>query len=303
MKDGREPSGLTQKLMAMTPDDLARMTAATNRPVNPMDALLPAPQANPKPEFSIIICSPPKNDEKFNKTRDIYQQTLAGERFEIIRIDDARSLAEGYNRGVHQARGTTIVFSHDDAAPVRPFAARLRSHLRSVDIVGGAGSDRLDGPAWFTAGPPHVFGQVLNQMPPVNGQPPFNLSVYGVPSALVENMQVLDGFWMATTLEVAQDYRFDAVLCDGFHLYDIDWSYRAYCRGLNVGVACDLSLMHASSGGYGDPKWRPAADKWMQVYGAGLPAHQPRGFQFGACVSGDPNELLSVMDGMVERTR
>lgn len=301
MKDGKELSG-TQKLKSMTVEDLAAMTAkAQQAPSDPL-GVMPAISPNPKPEFSVIICSPPKNEEKFLKTAGIYQQTLAGEHFEIIRINDARSLAEGYNRGVAQARGGIVVFSHDDAAPVRPFAARLRSHLRLVDIVGGAGSDRLDGPAWFTAGPPHVFGQVLNQLPPAPNQPPFLLTIYGVPSALVERVQAIDGFWMACKRDIALTHRFDEELCDGFHLYDIDWSYGAYQLGLNVGVATDLSLMHASSGGYADPKWKPAANRWMEAREE-LPSHKARGFQFTAVHGCDPNDLLSVMDGMVERTR
>lgn len=302
---GSESLGKTQQLKRMTPEELAALTAKAQHPApaSPLAGLIPAVSPNPTPEFSIITCSPPQNEHKFKQMSAIYAQALAGEAYEIIRISDAKGIAEGYNRGVAQARGGIIVFSHDDAAPLRPLATRLRTHLRTVDIVGGAGSDRLDGPAWFTGGPPHVFGQVLNQVPAGPNQPPLLLSIYGVPSALVEKVQAIDGFWMATTLAAARGLPFDEETCDGFHCYDIDWSFRAYLAGLNVGVACDLSLMHASSGGYGDPKWKPAADKFLAKFKGQIADHKPLGFQFAAVHGADINMMLSVMEDLVERTR
>jgi len=37
-----------------------------------------------------------------------------------VRIPDARSLAEGYNRGLRRARGDLLLFSHDDVRIVTP---------------------------------------------------------------------------------------------------------------------------------------------------------------------------------------
>lgn len=253
---------------------------------------------NRTPEFSVIICS--VNDDKFNNVSQCYQIALAGEDYEIVRISDATGLAEGYNRGAAQARGKILIFSHDDAAPMRPVGARIRAHLRSVDIVAGAGADRLDGPAWFTAGPPHVFGQVLNRVPNTNQM---MLTVYGVPKALVPNICVFDGFWFACKRSVLAKLKFDETVCPGFHMYDVDFSFRAYRLDIPIGVACDLSLCHASSGGYGDPKWKPLADRWMELYAPHLEQHKPRTWQFAGVNGTDPNDLMDVMDQFVERTR
>lgn len=277
---------------------------ATPQPVNPLAPLL-APQKPATPEFSIIICSPPKNDAKFAQVENVYKQVLAGEDYEIIRIPDAASMAQGYARGAEMARGRVLVFSHDDAAPVRPFGARLRAHLRRVDIVAGAGTDRLDGPAWFTAGPPHLFGQVLNNVPAPAGSPPFLLSVYGVPKRLVTGIQAFDGFWFAVNRDRIPyvGEMFDPEMCDGFHMYDVDFSYRAHRAGIHVGVATDLCLMHASTGGYADPKWKPAADKWWAKYGASVAYHKPDiGFQMAAVTGFDVNKMVAIMDRFVAAT-
>lgn len=286
-------------------------------PPNPLAGVIPTPPTVRRPEISIITCS--VDDGKFNSMSAAYRIAMQGEQYEIIRISDAKGLAEGYLRGLQQSVGDIVIFSHDDAAPLRPIGAKLRRHLRVVDIVGGAGSNRLDGPAWFTAGPPHVAGQVLNQMfqpiPNADGTPQvpdaegklkcqivYNLTVYGVPRRLVRNTQVMDGFWMAARRDVLKPGKawFDQETCDGFHMYDVDFSFGAYRNGLRLGIATDLSLCHASTGGYGDPKWKPAADKWMSKYGEFLAQHQPLNWQFAAVSSGDQAAMLAKMDEILE---
>lgn len=271
-----------------------------------MAGIIPKPATVAKPEFSVIVCS--VNDEKFQSVRAAYTYALAGEAYEIIRIADAKGLAEGYIRGLSSAAGKYIIFSHDDAAPLRPIGAKLRRHLARVDIVGGAGSDRLDGPAWFTAGPPHVAGQVLNQVwiagPDGKPTPSFLLSVYGIPSRLVENIQAIDGFWMAANRSILHPDRawFDTECCPGFHGYDVDFSFSAYKRGVRIGVACDLSLCHASTGGYGDPNWKPHADKLVAKHGASWSQHRDLEWQFASIRGSNQQLMLSLMDDFAEKT-
>jgi hypothetical protein len=297
---------------------VAPIPAPPPQPASPWAALIPPVPSIRKPEFSIVMCSPPQNEEKFKSVEMAYRIAMQGEDYELIRISDARSMAEGYLRGIEQSSGSILIFSHDDAAPVRPIGAKLRRHLRHVDIVGGAGSDRLDGPAWFTAGPPHVAGQVLNQMgrakldsngQPMHtpdgqiiGEPYYLLSVYGVPSRLVKNIQVLDGFWIACNREVLHPSLawFDPITCDNFHGYDIDFSFGAYLRGVRIGVATDLSLLHASSGGYSDPKWKPTAEKLKAKYADQWSQHKALEWGFTSVQGADQGLVLATMDRFVE---
>ena len=284
---------------------LDKQAAKQRTPQEVMGDLIPKPPSVVLPEFSVIVCS--VNDEKFHAVRAAYTNALAGEAYELIRISDAKGIAEGYIRGFNQAVGRYIIFSHDDAAPLRPIGAKLRRHLNRVDIVGGAGSDRLDGPAWFTAGPPHVAGQVLNQVwiagPDGRPTPSFLLSVYGVPSRLVENIQVIDGFWMACNRRVLHPDLawFDVDTCPGFHGYDVDFSFTAYKRGVRIGVACDLSLCHASTGGYGDPNWKSHADKLVAKHGASWSQHRNTNFQFASVQGADQQMMLMLMDDFCEK--
>lgn len=210
--------------------------------------------------ISVITCSVDQN--KFNGMFTVYHEYM-GEPMEVIRISDAKSLSEGYNRGIKLAKGDVLIFSHDDAGTIQHnLGPKLRDHFNHVDIVGGAGSQRLDGAVWFTAGIPYVHGQVLNfQKTGVS-----HLAIFGTKAPLVADIQALDGFFMATTKAVAEANPFDERF-DGFHLYDVDWSFSAYQKGLKIGVANDLFLTHASGGGYNDPPFLKQMYKFIHKWG------------------------------------
>jgi GT2 family glycosyltransferase len=52
--------------------------------------------------------------------------------------------------------------------------------------------------------------------------------------------------------------RFDDVTFDGFHLYDIDFSYRVKRAGFRLAVPLDLTIIHQSTGSYGQDWYRYA---------------------------------------------
>ena len=113
---------------------------------------------------------------------------LAGEEpHEVVRVADARSLAEGYGRGIAQSRGDVLVLSHDDVEVISDdLPGRLRRHLGAFDLVGVAGTTRLAGPSWLSAGPPYIYGQIVHPVPPRLGAPPeFSVDVYGAPAPVV----------------------------------------------------------------------------------------------------------------------
>ena len=114
--------------------------------------------------ISIVICS--NNDDRFAAVSRNLEQLLRGEPHEIIRIPDARSMGEGYVRGVGRSRGESFIFCHDDIQILSPdFAVRLREHLEQFDLVGVAGTDCLFRGKWVAAGRPHIFGQVTHPHP------------------------------------------------------------------------------------------------------------------------------------------
>src|SRR5882724_172154 len=109
--------------------------------------------------ISVIICS--IHNDRFAAVAKNYSDLLKHEPHEIIRISDARSLCEGYNRGIAASRGDILIFSHDDIEILTAdFASRLKEHLANFDLIGVAGTSRLLRGGWQDAGPPYIFGQV-----------------------------------------------------------------------------------------------------------------------------------------------
>jgi GT2 family glycosyltransferase len=195
------------------------------------------------PELSIVICS--RDDARFAAVTAQLDPAFAGVRHEVIRISDARSMCEGCNRGLARCRGEAVLFMHDDVEFLSPDAgARLLAHLAAVDMVGVAGTSRVVAGAWYRAGQPHIWGQIV--APYAATEEPL-LHVYGLAEGkIATGIQALDGVFIAARRKVAERIAFDAALFTGFHVYDMDFSFRAALAGFRLGVAHDILLHHAS---------------------------------------------------------
>jgi hypothetical protein len=227
--------------------------------------------------ISVIICS--ITPAKFNRVCANYATLLKDLPHEIVGIHDARSLAEGYNRGAKRAKGEILIFSHDDIEIVCPdFAPKLIDRLDRFDLLGVAGTDRVCGGAWTDADWPHVFGQVGW---PVGGKR-ILATAFLIRGISATPMQGLDGVFLATRPAVVHKIPFDESTFDGWHLYDLDFSYRVARAGFRLGVCNDLLIVHESPGGNYGEAWFQYARKFMQKHfaSAGEPA---RANSFAPC--------------------
>ena len=209
-----------------------------------------------RPPLSIVVCS---NDApRYAAMATSYERALAGWPHEIVCIDDADSLAEGYNRGADAATGEVLAFSHDDVEILASdFGHRLARRLAECDVLGVAGATRATGPAWPFAGWPHLHGSVI--YPEGTG---YRVSVYSRTAPLARGIRVMDGVFLAMRREVALSIRWDEETCDGFHGYDVDFTLRAAQAGYRLAAATDLGVVHQSYGSF-DDRWESTARKLM----------------------------------------
>ena len=222
--------------------------------------------------ISVVICS--IRPERFERVHAGYAERLAGVEHEIIGVHDARSLCEGYNRGMRRARGDVLVFSHDDLELACPdFAARLLRHLDQFDVVGVAGATRAVAGSWLQAGWPHIHGQV--GMP---GSAPGRVSVtaYQLQGSATPGAQALDGVLVAASREAAQRTGWDEATFDGWHFYDADFVYSAWRSGVRTAIAHDLLVVHDSHGSFGED-WMRYREKFRRKHHATLPQETPAG--------------------------
>jgi len=214
------------------------------------DAPPPEPElTEPLPFFSIVICS--IDAAKYERVTAMYRALLADVPHELIGIHDARSLCEGYNRGIRCSKGDVIVFSHDDVEILEPaFAQRLARHMAAHDLVGVCGTAMLTDGHWHTAGWPHLRGLVAHHYPDTER---YRVMVMDGGTDASVDVQGLDGLFFAARRSLAERLPFDEETFDGFHLYDLDYSFSAFLEGFDVAVCRDIPIIHytyAQSAGY-----------------------------------------------------
>jgi predicted O-linked N-acetylglucosamine transferase (SPINDLY family) len=252
----------------------------------------PPPALSSRPRVSVVICSIDRR--KFERATASYRERFAGRSLEIVGVHDARSLAEGYNRAAAGAGGDVLVFSHDDIELETPdFAARMLAHLDRFDGIGIAGASKVVGPEWGQAGQRHVHGHVLHA-PPADRRGVL-LMAAGFQAPVREGIRVLDGVFLAVRRHVWEAHRFDADTYDGFHLYDLDFTWRASGAGARLAVPLDLLILHHSTGRY-DAAWRRYARRF--VARAGLDPLAPPisgGLQARLDTSTQVDELRAAM--------
>ena len=254
----RLSGGSDHEAMQNLVSTLARAVEEGAEPFEPAAASPPPGRA----AVSIVVCS--VRPALLEEMRRGYRAALGDREHEFIEIGDARSLCEGYNRGLARARHPIVVFSHDDVELLspRPFDA-IEHALASHDIVGMAGAARASGPAVMWAGHPHLRGFVA--MPGHDRPGGVQATVYGLECGIVGGMQVLDGFLFAARREAALAVGFDGETFDGFHFYDMDFTYRAHTAGMKLAVTTEVCALHRSLGNFGE-EWRRYSQRFAQKF-------------------------------------
>ncbi len=216
--------------------------------------------------FSVVICS--IDPAKYARVTALYGELFASSAHEIIGIHDARSLAEGYTRGFGRSHGDIVVFSHDDIDIVSTdLPGALTRALQALDVAGIAGTSKLQNAFWPSAGHPWLHGWMSV---PNGGGPGYLVHIYGVDGAIAAGLQALDGMFLAVRRSVLDEVTFDATTFDGFHGYDVDFTFAAALAGFRVGVTTEIALIHASSGTY-PPAWDVYRDRFATKYRDRLP--------------------------------
>ncbi len=222
------------------------------------------------PACSVVICS--IDPAKYARVTATYRRLLAAVDHEIIGIHDARSLAEAYNRAARQARGELVVFSHDDVdIASADLPAALARAAGQLDVIGIVGTSKLVGAFWPAAGHPWLHGWMST---PNGAGPGFYVHVYGVDAAITPGLDAIDGMFFAVRRSVLAQVAFDEEAFDGFHAYDVDFSYAARRAGFRVGTTAEIAVIHASDGRYG-AEWARYGERFAAKYRGVLPAPAP----------------------------
>jgi hypothetical protein len=205
---------------------------------------------------SVVICS--HRPALLARAQASLAHAFATAAWELLLVDDARSLCEGFNRGLARSRGDIVLFCHDDIEVAGvDLAQRLHAALAVDDVVGVAGTTRMAGANWAWSGAPFAHGWVAHVR---DGRT--LAGAYALDGPRVGAIESLDGVFIATRREFALQIGFDAETYDGFQLYDADFCWRARRAGLRLAVRTDLPLVHASGGRF-DHEWVRYARRFL----------------------------------------
>lgn len=215
--------------------------------------------------ISVIICS--ITPAKFAAANAMFHRVLRGTDYEIIGIHDARSMSEGYNRGLRQSRGDILIFCHDDIAILNEDLPRiLGKRLAEFDVIGVAGTLRLDALGWWRGERQFLRGVVAHGKTTEDG---ILCDVYGVDGPVAAGIQVMDGLFLAARRAVVEAVQFDEENFRGFHFYDMDFTYSAYLAGYRLAVCSEIVIIHESAGNL--KGWHPWKQRFLEKFRGRLP--------------------------------
>ena len=176
-------------------------------------------------------------------------RAMGGGRFEIVGIHDAKSMCDGYRRGLAASRGDPVVFCHDDIELLMTdLPARLARHFERFDLIAPVGTRKLISMNWASSGSRNLVGAMCGQ----NAAGQFGIGYFGGSERQNDGIVAFEGVLIAARRRVAESIGWDAETFDDWHGYDTDFSFRAHLAGFRLGVVLDLAIIHRSEGTFGD---------------------------------------------------
>ena len=229
--------------------------------------------------ISVVICSINKKLAEQVKSNIDITIGIPWEPIIIENVNPSRPLTEVYNDGTARASFPLICFVHEDVSFVTQNWGRIVATQFDIDpgvgMIGVAGSGykskTLSG--WMTSIPEFDRCNVLHV--DKNGASR-RLHYDQPPQRLFKEVVTLDGVFLCTRKSVATTNPFDQELLRGFHLYDLDISFRI-SRSYKIAVCFGIDIIHHTEGGDFGNKWVDETILWHKKYSDQLPAHQGNG--------------------------
>jgi len=211
--------------------------------------------------YSFIVNS--ITPHKIFKLEENLKKVMPSVAWELICINDAKSMCEGYNRGMALAKGTFFIFCHDDIEFIaEDITISLELAFKNSDVFGVMGTRLCLGLNFTRAGIPNVVGLWVEE----KATNDFVIMASGVEGAMLSGIQSLDGVLIGAHSSVARTLGWDQDTFDGWHGYDVDFSYRAYRAGFNVAVTCILPIVHYCQSTFMDPDFLNAEIKFIDKH-------------------------------------
>jgi len=236
--------------------------------------------------ITIVYCtreSKPEHREHLIKSSGLHKHA------EVIEIiNNGESLTTCYNRGLKQAKNDIVVFCHDDITiETKQWGnklVKLYDKNPEYGIIGVAGTKHMAESGMWWEKRKKMYGRVKH-----TSEGKSWLSSYSPDIANdVEEVIVVDGvFFSCHKGRIKKD--FDETV-EGFHFYDVSFSFSNHIEGVKVGVVTNIRVNHESIGQTNE-QWEENRKIFAETYKDKLPINLNRTFR--------KNEKIKVLIGCV----
>jgi len=224
--------------------------------------------------ISVIICS--INKALAQQVQKNIADTI-GVVWEPIIIDNTqspKSITHIYNLGAAKAQYDIVCFVHEDVLfQTQNWGVKIVDSFKNdhtIGLIGIAGSKyKSSSPAGWFSGIAEIDCCNIMHVDSLNQKQ--NLYFNPAPATVFQEVVVLDGVFLCCLKSVWEQVRFDDVLLTGFHLYDIDFSFRV-AEKYKVIVTFEIDLIHLTQGGSFGNEWIKNTLLWHSKMKPYLPA-------------------------------
>ena len=216
--------------------------------------------------ISVIICSRTKDIPQ--SLKDNIAETI-GIEYELIVIDNSKnrySIFTAYNEGVQLSKYPYLCFMHNDILfQTGNWGQQVIEHFKDekVGCIGVIGSHFIPNTPTGWASSDIISGQIQNN----EGLIQKDLS--RMTTSIIDVVAV-DGVWFCIPKEVIRFVKFDNIIFDGFHVYDIDICLQIRQFDYKVCVVSNILIKHLSDGDW-NLQWLDSTEKLYQKWKCLLP--------------------------------
>jgi hypothetical protein len=222
--------------------------------------------------LSILICS--VNNSYLERLNINIRDTI-GHEYELLVWDnlaDPKPITQVYNLLAARAKYPYCCFIHEDIV--------FRTNNWSVNLlqafdqhpetgligIAGAKYKSRTPSGWSTGIPGMDFCNIFHQ--DADGE---ISHLYSNPhQSRFENTVNVDGVFIAIRKEVWRNIKFNENLLQGFHLYDIDFSFHVHSVA-KAAVILNIDILHFTEGGNFGNEWLDYTIQWHHQYAKELP--------------------------------
>ena len=212
-----------------------------------------------------------KSSEDF---KELLRKSSGHPKIEIIEKvnPDGRSLTEVYNEILEESTNDIVVLCHDDIYfDTKNWAKKLVRHFEKNPhgIIGLAGTSHMPKSGMWWEDRSKMYGIVNHESEGKKWESKYSSSL----GDKLKDVVVVDGLFICLSKSRIKK-RFDETV-EGFHFYDVNFSFQNFLEGVQIGVMFDIRVTHKSIG-MTNEKWERNRIQFSERYSSELPKIVPK---------------------------